>query len=360
MPRQGHLALLLLATAVGLCAQQPEKPYTLHVYTNRIQIPTLVLKKSRSGVPQPDTELTMSQFGITLDAGPVFHPTGMHVQGDDPINLAVLLDLGPEGVTAGVIGDHLEALARQMKPQDRFSLYAFHCSMKATADSVPATAEAIRAAVKDAFAAQLGPPPGQEPCDSQQVFWDSVQKAMLQLEPMRGRNTLLLFSNAALHHNNAHSLTHVAGRARVTVLAIRNTELFKKADLTQVYRGYYGAIRFTEDPLHDLCAVTGGYLFSTGPGEFETTIQAILPDLRSRYILEFPRPDQFTQENHTVVVTLPSARHDIALPAGTVAQVDMTDPNDPSVVRGPPSPAVFGSRRPIDPETLGTRTLAPQ
>lgn len=351
MKSSRSLAVWLAAGVACLANAQPQaKPYVLNVYANRIQVPTLVLKKSRVAVPPPDTELTVEQFRISLDAGPYFRPTGMHVQGNDPLDLAVILDLGPEGVTAASMGDHLEAVAGQMNPQDRISLYAFHCNMTATANFVPASAEVIREAVKDAFSAPIGPKAGQEPCDSQQALWDSAQKVMLQLETHRGRHAILIFSNAALEHNRAHILKHVASRASVSVMVIRDTEQFNATGLTQTFRGYEGTVRITEDPLRDLCTFTGGYLFAVKPAELDEAILAVVPDLRSRYILEFPRPGHFAALNHGIEVTVPTPRHDVVLPSGATAMTDSTDPNDPSIIRGAPSPAVVGNRRILTPQ----------
>src|ERR1700733_1296118 len=63
--------------------------YTLHVYTDLLQVPTIVLTPLHSNY----RALTKESFTLSLDGGPRFHPTNVRLEGDDPITIAVLLDL---------------------------------------------------------------------------------------------------------------------------------------------------------------------------------------------------------------------------------------------------------------------------
>src|SRR5580698_1951598 len=106
MRRRSAFAIALAAAATlapvfaplwaPLWAQQQDDPppppnlYTLHVYTNLMQFPTIVLGPDLN----PMKPVPREKFNVTIDGGPIFHPTKMRIEGDDPISLAVLLDAG--------------------------------------------------------------------------------------------------------------------------------------------------------------------------------------------------------------------------------------------------------------------------
>src|SRR5665213_1825381 len=135
-------AIVLAAAAVfatvlpAVRAQQQDGPppppnlYTLHVYTNLMQFPTVVLGPDLKPVPPVPRE----KFAITLDGGPVFHPTKMRIEGDDPISFAVLLDAA--GDQSKVLDTFTQAFA-QMAPgafhsKDVVSIYAVDCKVMRT------------------------------------------------------------------------------------------------------------------------------------------------------------------------------------------------------------------------------------
>src|ERR1700690_3084897 len=68
-------------------AAQDEAP-TLHVYTNLVQVPTLVL--NRNG--RPPAPIAEDRFFVSVDGGPKFRVTHARLEGDDPISLAIVLD----------------------------------------------------------------------------------------------------------------------------------------------------------------------------------------------------------------------------------------------------------------------------
>jgi len=89
------MGLVVLWSGVGLSAQQelpaPEEPiHTLHVYTNLIQIPTLVLGPNRERLTKPIAE---NRFSVSIDSGPKFRATHVRLEGDDAISLSILLDV---------------------------------------------------------------------------------------------------------------------------------------------------------------------------------------------------------------------------------------------------------------------------
>ena len=89
--------LRLLAAAVVLCSMlgvgavvaQEEKVPTLHAYANLVQVPTLVLDRDL----KPIVPIAEGRFFISIDGGPKFRVTHARLEGEDPITLAILLDV---------------------------------------------------------------------------------------------------------------------------------------------------------------------------------------------------------------------------------------------------------------------------
>ncbi len=74
--------------AAAPAAQDASTP-TLHVYPNLLQIPTLVVDQDH----EPVTGIPESRFFVSLDGGPRFRITHARLEGDDPISLAIVLDV---------------------------------------------------------------------------------------------------------------------------------------------------------------------------------------------------------------------------------------------------------------------------
>ena len=58
---------------------QDQPIHTLHVYTNLMQIPVLVLSAYRT----PMATIAASKFSVSIDSGPRFRPTHVRLEGDD-------------------------------------------------------------------------------------------------------------------------------------------------------------------------------------------------------------------------------------------------------------------------------------
>ena len=88
----------MLALA-GMCAStllaQDENPsqdttvQTFHAYSNLVQIPTLVLSQDRN----PLGPIAPDRFFVSVDSGARFRVSHVRLEGDDPISLAILLDV---------------------------------------------------------------------------------------------------------------------------------------------------------------------------------------------------------------------------------------------------------------------------
>jgi len=88
------VGFLTISGALRLVAQtqspsQEAAVPTLHVYTNLVQVPTLVLEGSLN---QIKTTIAEKRFSISIDSGPWFRVTHARLEGNDPIALSILLD----------------------------------------------------------------------------------------------------------------------------------------------------------------------------------------------------------------------------------------------------------------------------
>src|ERR1700720_4697350 len=63
---------------------------TLHVYTNLVQVPTLVLTMTNDPIGKP---IAGNRFSVSIDSGHWFRATHVRQEGDDPISLSILLDV---------------------------------------------------------------------------------------------------------------------------------------------------------------------------------------------------------------------------------------------------------------------------
>src|SRR5258708_138248 len=114
---------------------------TLHVYTNLVQVPTLVLEGSLNQIKTPIAE---KRFSISIDSGPWFQVTHARLEGNDPIALSILLDNSATDLMPK-ISDAIAALAPSM-PSDRdsISVYAMGCGFTPSLNNVPPESAELR------------------------------------------------------------------------------------------------------------------------------------------------------------------------------------------------------------------------
>jgi hypothetical protein len=362
------LALFLLAATSVANVQQPvpaatppspapapaETPYVLHVYANLVQVPTLVLNTDFKPLPP----VAMRDFNIRLDSGPTFHPTKMHIEGDEPISLAVLLDASgnQDRLLKGLPADFAQFAAKSLRPHDRLSVFAIDCKLIRSAESLPASYPQIEQAITNALSAPTlhgGKP--KAACGHSIHLWDATTKVIESLSGQPGRRVLLIVSEGEDRKSRMpwSNLTEYAALSNVTVFGLRDLVEFA-GDYGYRYfnRGVSGVIvaqgNMQEDLYMNLCEQNGGLILSTVPQDLPRTLETFVAMLRGRYIIEFPRPDDSTAGRHAIDITLRSRLAFIAT-AGVQVALPEGDRNDPSTVPSAPSPAVMGKRRPVKP-----------
>ena len=343
--------LLLLGCLTAARAQDADDDeaslpkFTLKVYANLAQVPTLVLDSHS----RPVLGLPRTAFGISIDSGPLFAPTQMRTEGDDPISLTVLLDASSSD-NKHLLDRFASAFAQLaptfLHPTDTVSVYALDCKLIRTALDVPVSQTHLDQRVNLALnEPRLHDGSTRPACTDKVAFWDSVVRAAAPLGQSTSRRVLLIVSAG---YDGGSTISPAiaslsAGRAGAAVFAIRAFHA-----TPDDFRPH--GMEPPSDPLDRLCQSNGGRVFSTIPNELSTTLQKLLIMLRSRYIVEFPRPDDTTGGLHELSVTVPHHNYEVHHIGVTMPLPDPALAHDPTVLHSSPSPAKVGTRRPMMPQ----------
>lgn len=318
-------------------------PYILHVYANLVQIPTLVLGPEL----QPLPPIAADQFNISLDAGPRFHPTTVRLEGNDPIDLAILFDASGDAYPLhSALSDSILAFAAtSLSPHDHVSIYALDCTLVRAVDDLPATSsEQIAQAFDNAIHAPVLHGEGQTAphCAKSLQLWSALEFLAESLSSKPGRRIILAISGGQdrASHVKWNDLRDYAAAYSITLFGLSPAPV-----LTRLDRLHFQM----ENPFQELCQLTGGVALYTYPSHVAASLSRILDLVRGRYILEFPRPDKGQSGRHNIAVTV-RRQNDFIRPAGIT--FPLPDPallDNPTTVAAPPSPATFGNRHPLEP-----------
>ncbi len=344
----GLFVLALLCVAVtparaSTTAQQDPAPYTLHVYTNLVQIPTLILDPGRSYVPKLDRRRVI----VNVDSGVPFQPIRVRRESDDPITLAILVDTS--GAEDGMFAFFPEAMARiarlSLQPDDRVMFYALDCSLVQVAKASPPDPELMKQAVQRAIENEQTHGAAARPGNCEKSL--HIDNALIQL---------------------AHDLQHEPGRR--VILAItegidRSNESAPDKTIdaaTSSGVAIFGLSNTPYSPFETLCEQTGGLVRHVNAASLNTQLSRFVQTVRDRYIVEFQRPPQgIRRGKHNIAISvlgLPT----FVRPGGTsVTIADPCAPADkramrhdhatprPCVGTPPPGPALPPSADPSQP-----------
>jgi len=350
-------AALLLPLAPRPVRAQDPAPYTLHVYTNLIQVPTLVVTDELKQLPP----IPLHDFNITLDGGSPFHPSRMHRQGDDPIDLAILLDAsGDQNILLQRFGEALASLTpTYLHAQDHITLYALDCTLIRSFQYIPAGTVNLHTAVTAVLSAPtLHGTKNKSACAHQLHLWDAIVRISLDLSNDPGRRVLLVISDGidAASTSKWEDTMQVLLNESITVFAFRDTfqfsNSFTASSLTATSRlgSQTTGKASSEDLFRELCLRNGGAVLATPQANMKHNLQNLITMLRNRYILEFPRANNSEPGLHNIAVTVPKSTAFIAIAGVIVPMPDAKLLSDPTTVpTTTPSPATFGNRRPLNP-----------
>jgi VWFA-related protein len=349
------LPILLLNAGVSAPAQEeaaPSKPYILHVYANLVQVPSLVLTSDFKPVPP----LQRDRFAIRLDEGPPFHPTRMHVEGDEPISLAIMIDAtGDQDRILSSLPQSLADMARtSLRPHDRVSIFFADCVLIRSGLQLPPDPGLLKTATENGLnAPNLHGDRPHHNCARSRRIWDAASRAIGTLTDFPGRRVLLLVSSGYDSKSlyTTRTLTSLANKQSVAVFAIRDLQRFQ-GDYGGGYprpaadHVYLGLAAPAEENFVDLCESTGGLIVTLYPDQLTQGLQEVLTLLRSRYVLEFPRPDTHVPGEHRIDVTIPGTTSFIVTAGVSIPLPDSAIDTDPTTVHSAPSPAVMGTHNP--------------
>jgi hypothetical protein len=338
------LALQIVWGGATLAAQDaPTSPdeliHTLHVYTNLIQIPTLVLGPNRERYKTPIAE---RRFSVSIDSGPWFRATHVRQEGDDPISLSILLDArGPVDNLLPKIGAAIAALAPlSLQPRDHVSVYALDCSLVRSLNDAPARQDDLKQGVNLALLSWTYRRQNKrgEDCKAGVHLWDALTFVVEDLSRVPGRRVVLAVTDGS-DKGSTHTWDEVRSFAQATGVAIFGLAYAPIPGLFH-NQGY-------EDVLNSVCELSGGMVFMANESyATKTALNQFVRTLRERYIVEFPRPSNSTAGRHDLLVTIEKSNAFIR-PAGI--SVPVADPSlltDPTTIRtGPSQSPVEGTRR---------------
>jgi hypothetical protein len=335
---------------------------TLHVYTNLIQIPVLVLNDQRTSL----SRIAEDRFSVSLDSGPKFKPTHVRDEGDDPITLAILLD--PTGTAEELTSSMKDQLAKlapmDLNPRDHVSVYVMSCKLMRTALDVQASRLNLQLATEHAWTEgqRLR---GRHGCHQDVGLWDSMAMAGHEMSRLPGRRVMLVVTDGV---DRSSQTRWVDVR---TYLQARGIAAFGLSGMESPWSsvgrpgGGRGGITASsvgsmaggvalggkEDHFNEVCELTGGMRMFTKAMDLGAELKRLTKILRERYIVEFPRPLKQVAGDHEIEVAISKMKGFIR-PAGV--SVPIADPKiaaDPLTLPPDPTKAPeFGERRVLVPK----------
>ncbi len=343
------LVLCLLGLAQGLdgaaLVGQDEPPVkTLHVYTDTIQIPVLVLSPQHEAVPPIASE----RFNISIDGGPKFRARHVRLEGDDPVSLSILFDVSGDesGLMPKVSGAIAGLAPLSLRPQDRVSLYALDCTLVRSLNDVSAEPASLQVGVNAALETWINrvKTDRKSICKQKVHLWDALAIIVRQMSQSRGRRVILAMTSGVDQGsvNNWNRVRLFAEESGVAIFGLRAgydvfvPNAFQRLDV--------------ENALSSLCELTGGLLFSATPKTVAKELEWFTEIVRGRYIVEFPRPLHSASGLHDLLVSVDKSTAFVRSAGVSVPIVDPATLADPTTVLPDPSqtPEV-GKRRVITP-----------
>lgn len=345
------VAALLIAMMSGIAGAQASAPpakdpsiYTLHVYTNLLQVAALVLGPSRESLKKP---IAASRFAVSIDGGTWFPATHVRPEGDDPMTLSILLDLS--GETENLIPKMEAAIADlapdSLRARDRISIYSLDCALVRSLKGGQGESASLHTAVARALQEwKVRKETHGRKCKQSIHLLDAIGAVATEMRDDGGRKVILVVSDGD-DKDSKNSWNGVGEYASYAGIAI-----FGMSDEWQ-FAGRPDRFRATENLFNSLCELTGGELTSTTPHSLSKSMKAFVVTVRQRYIIEFPRSSNSTAGRHSLDVKIDKGGGYFLRSTGVTAP--LMDPavlKDPSTVSvGPKETPEQGQRKILTP-----------
>ena len=336
---------------------------TLHVYTNLVQIPTLVLTANRDPVTKP---IDPSRFSVSIDSGPWFRATHVRQEGEDPILLSILLDLsGDTAQLAPKMGAAFASLAPlSLHPKDRVSIYALSCGLFRSIDDAPADIEALKKGVDAAVQPwmQRKGDKHAKSCEQEVPLWDGLAEVAARMMDSPGRRVILAVSDGQ-DKGSKHSWSEVTDFAQASGIAVfgisHDAEPVMGSPMVPSRRG--GGVYIQGGTIQagstasagdthfiSLCEMSGGIVTRTDDRRsLQEILRGFVQMVRQRYIVEFPRPSNSTPGQHGMDIKIAKGSYLIRAAGVSMPVPDAALMADPTTVPSDPSRTPEqGSRKP--------------
>jgi|GEM_PF-3455221 len=304
---------------------------TLHVYVNLVQIPVLVLNSSLHPTPRiPDTS-----FKVSLEGLGQIHPSRIRLEGEDPINLTLIVDRSEKDDTLwNDLPKSMEPLIQALRPRDHISFLAFDgCTARRFGpEMAPFNAEWMKQTAKVVTDMAPSKLRGKQDCPKLITYWELVMYAATKLSQYPGRKILVtLGPGDTLTSQTAQQVHTLLTQHSITLFPIVHGLAMSGIVPPRGFDSGTNAVH----AMTSQAELSGGMLLGTSFRGFGKTLAQPVELARGRYIIEFPRPDKLPPGTHYIQVE-DGHPHDFIRIAGI--SVPIAAPNemkDPTVEHGP-------------------------
>jgi VWFA-related protein len=310
------LAVAALSVAgAGIFAQDAAQPASApHEDVDSIELPVLVLDSDLQQMKPIDP----ARFQVSLDRGPVFAPKHVRQEGDDPIALAILLDMNSE---ADMMPDMSGAIAKlapgALHAKDHVTLFALDCELTRTLNDVPADPAQLKAGVDQAVKAWNANRKAKKPCEKPVQLWDAMRHAVNELGQLPGRRVLIAVANGvdAGSEAKASDLIDLAQAQGVAIFGYSAPPASggggggggggKRGGGGGGGGAPAGEPRAPRgEGFRSVCELSGGFAMRADPDYIGKQLARIVAMVRERYIVEFSRPRNNDPGTHRIEVTV--------------------------------------------------------
>ena len=346
-----QLGLTLLLSLPAICGAQqydpPSPSYTFHIQTDILQIPVLVLSENKLSLPPIDP----SRFTVSIAGGAPFHPK-VRREGNDPIALAIVADhSGPQQALLSPLPAAIsQAMPTLLTNSDTIRVDSLnHCLLRhIIAPSQPGAAAQQRLLDRSAATYTLADEHDRQTrCDPTVKLWDTLAITIAELAKQPGRRILLVVSNG--NDTGSHYTWN-----QVRLFAVTDAvTIFSLSDPQDPWRRKLHTPSSAEaDGLPSLCQLTGGMNLESTPATLDDFLRSFVSLVRNRYIVEFPRPQHFTN-SATLDVQLKGMRAVIRPSGISFPKRTEETPSDSTATRSQARP-IPGDRVALPPPQLIT------
>jgi hypothetical protein len=316
---------------VSLAGQDEQPIKTLHVYTDTVQIPVLVLSAQHEALPP----IAPDRFNISIDGGPKFRVRHVRLEGDDPVSLSILFDVsGDESQLMTKVSGAIAGLAPlSLRPQDRVSLYALDCTLVQSLNDIPAEPARLQVGVNAVLETWLNriKTDRKSTCKQKVHLWDALAVIVRRMSQVRGRRVILAMTSG-MDQGSVNNWNHVRLFAQESGVAIFGLRAGYDVFVPNAFQ-----LLNVENAFSSLCELTGGLVFSATPKTVAKELEWFTEIVRGRYIVEFPRPIYGATGAHDLLVSIDRSNAFVRSAGVSVPIVDPATLADPTTVLPDPS-----------------------